>query len=278
MTIEIIRIFKESFRNVREHKLEWLRVAYAPLVVWLFGVAFLAIVNLSLGLWSYESLTNSMKVQEAFADQPFIVILANIIYYITYFIAYIAIIINGFRYAVLREGGNRWWTLNLDWRFVKTVLYSLLIGLLVGIYGLITAGITIGAYYLVESTPLTAILGILFALYGFYLLVRIGLTYLLIAIDQNNPIRVSWRLLKGSVLRLAGLILLIIIVLLGIFLVGIIALSILGWALALITPVLLVIPGVLFLVFGFCMWLLTWAVTSKAYALVYKTFTEGVAF
>jgi hypothetical protein len=278
MTIEIMKIFKESFRNVQEHWLEWLKVAYAPVIIWLIGFVFMALVYWSTGQWSYETLVSQLKGQQVLTEQPFIVIFANVVYYIAYFIAIFTIYINGFRYAVLGEGGDHWWTLRLDWRFVKMILYTILISILVGIYVLIAAGIIIGIYFLINSVALSVILGILFTLFGIYLLVRIGLTYLLIAVDQIKPIRVSWNLLKGNVLRLFWLLVLIAIAIFLISLAGAIILGIFGWILSLISLWLVSIPIVLFLIFGFFMWLLSWAVGSKAFALVYKTFTSGKAF
>ncbi|HUX78325.1 MAG TPA: hypothetical protein VMW10_01050, partial [Alphaproteobacteria bacterium] len=157
-------------------------------------------------------------------------------------------------------------------------LYSILIGILAVIYVSVTGGIAAGAYFLTESIALTAILGVLFGIYGFYLLIRIGLTYLLISIDQENPLRVGWRLLKGNVLRLLGLLLLISLVILLVFIAGSIVLGIFGWILSLMSTWLIAIPLILFFLFGLAMWLLIWAVTSKAFALVYKTFTSGKAF
>ncbi len=278
MTIEIMKIFKESFKHVQEHRLEWLKVACAPVIIWLVGVVFMSLVYWSVGLWSYEALLSQMQGEQVLGGQPFIATFAHIVYYITYFIAIFSIYINGFRYAVLEEGGDHWWTLNLDWRFVKMILYSILIGILASIYVFITVGIGLGAHFLVGSIFLTSILGVLFVIYGIYLVIRISLTYLLIAIDQEKPIRVSWRLLKGNVLRVFWLFLLIGIVIFLISVAGGIVLGVLGWILSLISVWLVAIPVVLFLLFALFMWLLSWSVSSKAFALVYKTFTEGEAF
>jgi hypothetical protein len=278
MKIEIMRIFRESFRNVHEHKLEWLRVAYAPIVVWFIGVVFMSLVYWSVGLWSYDALVSQMKGEPSTVEQPFIATFAHILYYITYFIAIFTLYINGFRYGVLGEGGDRWWTLHLNWRFVKMILYSLLIGILATIYILITGGIAIGAHFLVGSTALTVILGIVFVIFGIYLAIRISLTYLLIAIDQEKPIRISWRLLKGNVLRVLGLMLLIGIVISLVGLAGIIVLGILGWILALISLWLVAIPILLFAAFSIILWFVSWVVGTKALSLVYKTFTSGKAF
>ncbi|OJW53950.1 MAG: hypothetical protein BGO67_07750 [Alphaproteobacteria bacterium 41-28] len=278
MTIEIMKIFKESFRDAREHKLEWARVACAPVVIWLIGIIFMSLVYWSVGLWSFDALVSQMKGESSSFEQPFIATFAHVVYYITYFIAIFNLYINGFRYGVLGEGGDRWWALHLDWRFVKMILYSILIGILATIYILITGGIALGAHFLVGSTALTVVLGILFVIYGIYLALRLSLTYLLIAIDQEKPIRVSWRLLKGNVLRVLGLLILIGIVISLIGLAGIIVLGILGWILSLISVWLIAIPIVLFALFSIILWFVSWIVGTKALSLVYKTFTSGTAF
>lgn len=280
MKIAIIKIFKESFKDVREHKLEWVRVATAPIIVWLFGLIFMSLMYWSADrpLWFLESIIARLEGTQNVEELSLTIIFGNVVYYITYFIALLSIMINGYRYGVMREGGNRWWTLNLGWRFVKVILYSILVIIMASIYATIAAGIVIGAQAYIESIVLTVVLGVLFAIFGFYWIIRIGLTLLLVAIDRNQPMRISWRLLKGNVLRLIGLMILIVIVIGLIGLAGVIVLGILGWILSFINPWLVGIAVVLGFLFAFFMWLLNWAVSAKALALVYKTFTEGKAF
>jgi len=273
MTIQIMKIYKESFKNVWGHMLEWIRVAFAPFVVWALGFLFMAIVYWSEGRWSYDAFMNQMQGLQSPQEYTFLMGFSDFVYNIAYFIALASIYINGFRYAILEEGGDRWWTLHLNRRLVKTILYYLLIMVLGGIYVAISGGIVFGAHILFESIVLDVVLGALFAIYGIYLMYRIILTFPLIAIDQKKPIRVSWRLLKGNVLRLFGLIFLIIISLLLLGLAGVIVLGILGWVLALINPWLAGIAALLLLVFGLFIWLLSWGVVSKAMSVVYKDLT-----
>ncbi len=280
MKIEILQIFKESFKDVCAHKLEWMRVAYAPFTVWFISFLFMTLVYWSEGqsMWSQWASMNQPQQATQSTEPSFMMILANIIYYFAYLIAVVSVYINGFRYALLQEGGERWWTLNLNWRFVKMILYYILIALLAGIYIAVSIGIVVGAQAFIGSVALTVILGILLGLFGIYLMLRLALTFVLISIDRNNPLKTSWNLLKGNVLRLFGLVLLIGGAILLIGLAGALVLGILGWLLALISPWLAGIALLLFLGFGILMWLLNWAVISKSMALVYKTFTEGKAF
>ena len=273
MTIHIMKIFKDSFKNVWNLKLEWIRVACAPFIIWIAGMLYMVIAyaSVSQSLQLHEIITGKMINMEFTEKNQFLIGSANIVYLITYFIALINLSINGFRYAVLQEGGNRWLTLNLNWRFVKTILYSLLIAILAGIYFLIAGGVTIGTQFLIESKDLMGIIGALFVIYAIYLFTRIGLIGLLISIDQRAPLKTSWYLLKGNVLRLFVLLFLIGIAFVLLALIGMALLGILGWTINLWLnwP-----PMILVSLFGLLMWFFNWAVSSKALALVYNTVTK----
>ncbi|MDK3159089.1 hypothetical protein QPK87_21290 [Kamptonema cortianum] len=39
--IAIVSTFKESYKDVREHLPQWIKVAFAPFIVWLIGLAFM---------------------------------------------------------------------------------------------------------------------------------------------------------------------------------------------------------------------------------------------
>ena len=161
-------------------------------------------------------------------------------------------------------------TLNLNIRFVKMVLYSILIGILAIIYAGVSAGIIYGAHTLFENTGVNVILGILLSFYGFYLLFRILLYPVLISIDQSEPVKTSWNLMKGNILRFIGLALLVALTIFIIGLIGGLAVLILGGLFSMISPVLGVLAlflGVIFIVF---MVLFGWAVNSKMMGLVYQ--------
>lgn len=279
MSIQVMSIFKESFKNVWAHRLEWVKVAFAPVVIFLVGSLIMFISYWSVGqpLWSLDALTEQAQAQISEAN-AFPVAFGNTVYYIAQFIAMLSLYINGFRYAVLNEGGDHWWTLNLNMRFVKMFLYYILVILLFAAYTSIAVGITMGLHFGIESTTLTAIVGTFLALYGIYLFIRLSLTFLLVAIDHEVPLRTSWRLLKKNVLRLVGLMLLISLAFLAIIIVTFTILGIVSWILSLISPWLLGIGIFLMALAGLALWLFSFGVIIKSLALVYKSFTEGKAF
>jgi len=277
MSIQVMKIFNESFKNVRTHSIEWLRVGFVPFMIWIFGYLFMIAIYTADGQLS--QLTGGL-VGEPTTNQEltFSIILGNIVYYIAYLIGMVNLYINGFRYGVLREGGDQWWNLNFNMRFLKTILYTILIGVLSAIYVLASVGIGFGIQTLSDITALTVIAGIFLFIVGFYALIRLSLTFILISIDQSQPIQKSWRLLKGNVLRLAVLHLLIALVIILIALAGSIVIGLFAGLFVFISPWLatfLIIPGALFFVF---IWFLSWALQSKALSLVWLSFTEGEAF
>lgn len=267
MKIEIMKTFKESFKNVRENKLEWMRVATGPVLVYIFGILFMAFTYWTSGLLTLEAMTQ----QRSLMDLPFMALLGNVVYYLAYLMAVVSVIINGFRYAALKEGGDRWWTLNLNWWFVKTIFYYVLIILLLAIYAGVAVGIVLGANALAESTALNVTLAILFFIGLIYVAFRLGLIFFLIATDQTKPIRVSWALLKGNVLRFVGLTFLIMLAVVLISIAGVVVLGLLGWVLSYISNWLIAVIGLALIIFTVIMWLFSWAMTSKALSLVYKT-------
>ncbi|MBS0272698.1 MAG: hypothetical protein JSR85_08675 [Proteobacteria bacterium] len=279
MSIQVMRIFKESFKNVWEHRLEWVKIAFTPVVIFLAGALIMLVSYWSAGqpLWSLDVLTQQVEAQIS-EENALPIAFGNIVYYIAQLIAMISLYISGFRYAVLNEGGDRWWTLNFNKRFVKMLLYYILIVLLFVAYTGIAAGITLGLHFGLENTTLTAIVGTLLALYGIYLFVRLSLTFLLIAIDHDVPLRTSWRLLKRNVLRLIGLMLLISLAFLAIIAITFLILGIVTWILSLVSPWLFGVGLFLMALAGLVLWLFSFGVILKSLALVYKSFTEGTAF
>lgn len=276
MSIKIIKIYKESFHDVRHHMLEWARVAYAPALIWAIGAAFMGIMYWSAGQsleLHHAMLGQTISSSEA-GEAWFFVGFGNFIYFVTYIVSIMILYINGFRYGVLHEGGNQWWNFHLNKRVVKLALYSLLVGALAGIYVLISAGIILVAQHLFESLVLNIILGILLAFFGLYALIRISLVQLLVAIDRSHPLRTSWTLLKKNVLRLLGLLFLVMVSILIICIVGIAILALLGLLLAFISPTLAAFSAVLIYLFGVYVWFLNWAVTTKALSIVYTSLTE----
>lgn len=276
MPIQVMQIFRESLQNVRTHSMDWVRVAFAPLMVLLFGFLFMTLMYWSSG---QPIPMGSMADQQAGVQElTFPIILGNIVHFMTYIIGTFTLYINGFRYGILQEGGDQWWNLSLDKRFLKMILYSLLIVVLAVLYVLASFGIGFGIQTLGDMTALTVIFAILMVTFGFYALLRVGLAFALISVDQSQPIQKSWRLLKGNVLRLFGLMLLIGLVVSLIALAGFIIIGVFAGLFLFISPWLaglLIIPGGLFFVF---IWLFSWAFQAKAISLVLLSFTEGKAF
>jgi len=280
MSIQIMKIYKESFHDVRHHMLEWIRVAYAPALIWAIGAAFMGILYWSAGhsLELHHAMLGQTIPSEKAGEVWFLISFANLIYYVTYFISIMTLYINGFRYGVLHEGGNQWWNIHFNKRFVKMILYSILIPVLAGIYMLISAGIIFVMQYAFDSIVVNITFGVLLTFFGMYALMRIGLVHLLIAIDRSHPIRTSWNLLKRNVLRFFGLLFLVTLSILIIGIVGIGALTLIGYILASVSPILAVPIVILIYLFGIYVWFLSWAVSAKALSLVYISFTEGEAF
>lgn len=279
MKIQIIKTYKESFKDVWHHKLEWIRVAYAPLCVWALAFLFMGVTYFSFGysLELQEAMTGQTKNIQPTGDNAMFLGGVNIFYTVINFVVTLMLYVNGYRYGVLKEGGDHWWTLNLDRRLVKIFLYTLLIGVMAGIYFFIAAGITFGAHYLFESVFLTVILGIFLALYGIYLFFRLSLVLLLVAIDRVEPFKSSWRLLKGNTLPLIGLTLLVSLTMGLVGILGLVVIALFGAALYFITPILAVVAGILLFLFGIIIWFFFWAVYSKALTFVYKTVSEEKA-
>lgn len=268
MNIQIMKIYKESFHNVRSHKGDWMRVAYGPVLIWLLGAILLGVAFVSGG--------HSFEMHKAFLGEPYtptegtaFLTFAHVVYSITYFIAITSLYINGYRYAILQEGGDSLVTLNLNMRFVRMVLYSILLAILGIIYVGLAAGILIGVHALFANTGINIMVGILLVLYAYYLIVRLSLFPVMIAMDQSAPMKTSWRLMKGNVLRLVGLTLLVALTILLIGIIGGAIVGLLSMFLIMISPALSVLGILLGLIFAVLMVLLGWAVMSKALGLVY---------
>src|SRR5438445_13075693 len=100
MKIEIMKIYNESFQNVRSHKVAWIRVAYAPIVIWALGALFLA--------FSYIYGGHSFELKQVFlgsmvestGESSSLPLLAQFIYQLAYYLAMISLTINGYSYAI----------------------------------------------------------------------------------------------------------------------------------------------------------------------------------
>ncbi len=260
-----MQIFRESFSSFKGNKLSWLRLAFAPFMLYVFGFFVIMVAGIMSG----------QPIHTGQAPVGFWPVFAQILYFIFSIIASGSLYINGYRYGILKEGGDHWWLLQMNARLVKLILYSLLLGLIAIGFILLGVGIVFAAHMMAHSVFLNVLLGTVVGLFGFYALIRLTLLFPLIAIERENPLKTSWNLLKGNVLRLIGLSLIIGLKIIGIMLLGFIAIGFVGYLLFLISPVLLVVPIVVGGLFIAYIWLLNWAVMTKAISLVYLSFTEG---
>ena len=277
MHIPVIRIFKENFAQVWEYKLEWARVGFAPFLIWAVGAAFMGIANWWFGhpLAFYEIVMGS-RLHENIGQDEFLPMAGSIVNSITSFIAELMLFINGYRYALLNEGGHHWWTFHFNRRLVKMVLYFFLFVFLFGIYVFVAMGIIGISQSLFDNTILNVSLGIFAGLYGLYIFFRLGLFPLFIAIDQIKPMAMSWRLLKGNVLRFIGLNILLMVSLLAILLLGAVLLipllqvtmtnSFLNGGVSILAGLFLILMGFIY-----------WSVFSKAGALVYEVLKDRLS-
>ena len=165
MHIQVFKTYKESFSHVFHHKLPWFRAAFAPLVLYVISMFVTVLFYLAAGPVSdVETLLNEQTPESV---QAIIFLgLANIVPYFISFIAMTSVMIKGYRYGVLEEGGHQWWDLQFKPRFIKLVAYNLLIIALTVLYLLISAGIVFVAHYFIDSIALDIILGIILGLYA----------------------------------------------------------------------------------------------------------------
>jgi hypothetical protein len=215
-------------------------------------------------------LVSGMEEVTEVREGGFFLAFANFFYNVTYLIAIISLYINGYRYAVLQDRGDTAINLNLNMRFIKMVLFILLFTLLIGIYAAIATGLVWGAHSLFSNIGIDVILGIILGIYAFYLMIRVSLFLIPISLDQGSPMKTSWRLMKGNVLRLFWLNVLVQLTVLLVTIVGGIGVAILGFLFGLVSVGLGWAVGiVLGLLLAIAMTLLAWAATAKAMGVVY---------
>lgn len=288
MKINIMETYKESFRNVRTHKRQWLKVATGPLVVWGVGFLLLLTAMISSGYLFgafYLLLKDYIQIEEVPRETVFFTV-AHIIYNILFFVAMLSLELNGYRYAVLEETGDHFVNVTLNRRFLRFIIYMVLFQVLAGVYLTVSIGFVAGANSLLANDLLSTVLCVFLFFLGFYLMYRLSLFSILVSIDQGQPFKTSWRLMKGNVLRLIGL---SILVGLKIFFIGILVglfLALIWFVLAMpidlfgvltksvilksriVLGVSLALLWVLFLV------LYSWAVNSKVMGLVYQRLSD----
>ncbi|MBL8676077.1 MAG: hypothetical protein JNJ47_01425 [Alphaproteobacteria bacterium] len=270
--IPIVSTFKESYKDVHKHLPQWTKVAFAPFVVWLIALASMGMALYLSGEFNFTITQEGVLQNEpegSLAGDFF-----SVVHYVLETLAAMVLYVNGFRYAALGEGGDKWWAFPLNKRLVKMFLYYLLIVILIVVYSGGTAGITFASYLLIENIFLTVFLGTLSVVGLIYLATRLTLTFLYVSVDQKDPLRTSWHLMKGNVLRVFGLFLLMGLVILGITILGSAIIGLGGWLLSLMNMWLGLIIFALFLPFGLAVWLVSIALMTKTIVLVNKQLTE----
>ena len=214
LKIQIMKTYRESFYNVLSHKLEWVQAMLAPFLLLLLGL--IVLVFTILPVRDTVRLTGALKVEG-------IVLFGVLVFFFTSLISMVSLSINGYRYAILQRTEG-WFNLNLNMRFLKMALYLILYSLFFGLYSAVSARVVLGVDALLDNIGVTLLLSIILQLFAWFIMVRIALYPIAISIDQPKPIRTSWRMMKGNILRFLVLIFLIGLTLVLIGVVGAIAL------------------------------------------------------
>ena len=90
------------------------------------------------------------------------------------------------------------------------ILNTIFFCILICIYILFSAVVFFIIQNCFDNSTLNIITYILLLVFAYYFLCRIFLSFLLVAIDDSEPIKTSWRLMKGNVLKFSMLLALII--------------------------------------------------------------------
>lgn len=290
MKIKIMEIYKEGFHSIRTHKREWLKVATGPVLVWAIGLFILisAMISTRYYFGVFTLLPSHLHIHEG-SSNTFFFNFAYVIYHILFFIAIINLEINGYRYAIVEEKGKGLITVAVNRRFFRFIIYMIIFQTLIGIYITAIAGIVAGVNSFLERGEIGVLLASFLILWGIYINYRVTLFPLIIAVDQHQPFKTSWKLVKGNVLRLIGLSIVVtfMILLIGILsglvmaliwflaavlfgllgdLLGITEGIILGFRVTL--GVIMVVLWILFLV------LFAWALNSKVMGLIYQRLSD----
>lgn len=269
MHVPIIKILKESIHDVRQNWLDWLRIFFAPLTLWISSVLLRIIVYGWVGQWSFEGTLDHAETQIS-GEYLWMLRSADVVCIIMNWLSSIVLSINGCRYAVLKERGKYWWTLQVNRRLGRQILYSTLISVLWWIYIGFSSIICLVFYGSLKNIPSTVILAIFLGFCGFCWITRLGLTYLLVSIDQKKPLKLSWNLMRGNVLRLTGCIILGLVAFFLIGLMGVGVLGAIGWLLYSINPWLIIIAMIPLVLFVFSLVFAFFAIEFKGAALTYK--------
>lgn len=246
MKIPIIKFFKESYKHVFTNKLAWFKVGFAP-------VALLLFVELS--FYIFKSINIDPK--QEFIACPLLVL---------YGIGQFSFWIKGYRYGILNEGGGKWWNMPSINQISLMLAYTILVGLLIFYSWYIEI-------FLFDKA--TSILGLfcflVVTIFGLYAWFRLSLVPPLISIGVDKPMRESWRLMRGNVLRMWGLTLLI---LLPVLIIGAIIIAS-GWHTYFLSDITFSIDTAFVLPIMIAFSILCWAIFTKASSLVYLFLSQN---
>ncbi len=287
--IPVWQTFKSTLSDVWNHKLEWTRVVYAPMVL-LVVASYIAVACIITALqWTPAEgggYPTRGELHYLYLGTAVLIAIA----------AFLQLTIKSFRYALLGEDGNKWWSFPLKGRLLKLALYFMLFSCISGVLIGVPSGLFLvyftkvfiegslldpTSFIILTATPLLMtplFIGVL------YVSLRLCFYNLFIAIETPQPFRSSWHLLKGNVGRFFGLQVLLSFsayfisylisvipqLLLSFVLIGVVMLQGQENIVEAGMMIIFLVVGIQVLIFS----VLTAIVTGKGSALVYQTLDE----
>lgn len=196
---------KDSFKFVYHHYINWMRLASGPfIIIVLAGIFVMAMGGTAAYMMNgHENALAGMEVEALGAGLGVVAIavIANII-------AFLMFSVNGYRYVMYNEGGEKWVEFRFDHYMWKVFLFSFLVLLVLALAGGIVGGVA-ALFHMLDISFLTVLVGAIGALAVVYLALRMMFVVPFAAIGMEKPIKYSMELAKGRVLRLFGLIFLV---------------------------------------------------------------------
>lgn len=216
--LAIFTSLKETFSFVGHHKADFLRISFVPTF---FFFMSLMIKNVLTPFAPFLHANETFFYQDITLMNMGFSLLA-ILFSI---MAFVTLTLADFRYILLGDHRpGEWFQMAWNyrhWRFIGcTILYKLILMGIIAFFftGALLLLISLGVYLSPDSFPsidslspkikeAPLILGVLtvYALIGVFFFVHCMLRLMLfasvIAVDGENPLRVSWRILKGNVWR-----------------------------------------------------------------------------
>ena len=258
---------KESFKFVYHHFMNWMRLASAPFVIMvLAGIFVMAMGGTAAYVMDGHQNELAGMEMEAMGAGMGVMVVA----FIANMVAFLMFAVNGYRYVMYNEGGDKWVEFRFDKNMWRVFLFSLLVILILALAGGVVAGVT-AFVAMMDMTTLTVVVGSLGALAVAYLTMRMIFVVPFAAIGMEKPIKDSLEVAKGRVIRLFLLILLVtVLVVLVTFAVMLIVGLVFGLLGATNVGVLLGIGAGLMIVTQVLMNLFGQAVGMTAFIMAYK--------